>query len=675
MEATRQAKMAVDNMDARHAERVDAARNSLTCHFQKELEDVRGELQTLRNSLETIHSDLLAALKLQAEKFAEGLDRESSDCLQRLELSRAQSTACTQEVREFAKVGLENISCSLKAMQIDSNEKTDALLAEMQGLLHRQDSQSAHVAEHFEDEVMMERKRVDASISEVREDAVKMSSILEHTRVALQADISHALNIATRKVEWIIPSAVHIVRTRDSRSLFSPRFDAGCERNFQLELHAVRSSDKCEVDGHESGDCFLQLWASKGAKVSFRLCIGSVYTSVLEHEFNGWEPHRSKRIWFLDDQVNQEDGLLRIGFEILDTSRVVDALPSRQPISTSRAASPVEMRSEQQEQQPHEAMREDGSLIFSRVVSNRTVQAVDNAIAIMKSHMLRRVEWRLQQASSLRACYAEGKCICSVPFVAAGVAGLQIVLYPCGYLGARQGYFSLFLKRPTSSLSITLQAFLRIGKQRWEAQQLTEQQHLFGRVNFGRFDTCVDASDDSILVVLEIQEAPQEVLEVGGQQDCWRTVPRPPGRPPTANFRKMPPAGKDGGRPSTAIRASSSTRQTTESPPKGVSASELGSLQRTSASPVGPVPAASLQASFASTDLPSSAAVTLSRPAFATDSPQTAMDVAASADAWEERSSEGVTSGAGVNELAAAGVSRRGCTFANDVDVEKVIAA
>merc|ERR1719478_1080532 len=77
-------------------------------------------------------------------------------------------------------------------------------------------------------------------------------------------------------------------------------------------------------------------------------------------------------------------------------------------------------------------VQEAGTIMLRRQVNNRLPDVVRDAVNLMKSHMLRRVEWRLEGASSLRACYSENKCICSRAFTAAGLTGLQLVFYPSG---------------------------------------------------------------------------------------------------------------------------------------------------------------------------------------------------------------------------------------------------
>mmetsp|Transcript_93715 Transcript_93715/g.265391 ORF Transcript_93715/g.265391 Transcript_93715/m.265391 type:complete len:250 (-) Transcript_93715:16-765(-) len=135
--------------------------------------------------------------------------------------------------------------------------------------------------------------------------------------------------------------------------------------------------------------------------------------------------------------------------------------------------------------------------------------------------MVRRVEWCIEQASTLRQCFPEGECLCSAAFAAAGVEGLQLVFYPSGYAGARDGHCSYFLQCPPGSV---LRCSLWAGKQRREARLAFEQPGFFGRTNFCRFDHCVDAAQDTLMLALEIEEAQHTVSESMSHQPSHVTA-------------------------------------------------------------------------------------------------------------------------------------------------------
>jgi len=121
--------------------------------------------------------------------------------------------------------------------------------------------------------------------------------------------------------------------------------------------------------------------------------------------------------------------------------------------------------------------------------------------------------------------------------VAAGIEGMQLVLYPSGFTGVRKNYCSVYVTRPANASFNHFYAWLRAGKQRWEVVPSNEHPELYGRLNFARFEHCVDQESDSLLLVLEVQEAPQEILEVGSLQDEWRSPVQPRGGSPNRTTR------------------------------------------------------------------------------------------------------------------------------------------
>eukprot|EP00913_Durusdinium_trenchii_P011441 g10744.t1 len=118
----------------------------------------------------------------------------------------------------------------------------------------------------------------------------------------------------------------------------------------------------------------------------------------------------------------------------------------------------------------------------------------------MRSRMVRRVEWRVEQASLLRKCFPPGESICSASFNAAGIEGMQLIFYPSGYQGATDGFCSLYLYAPAGA---TLRCNLFIGDQKRDANHSFEVAGAFGRTNFCRFEAGLDQATDSIVVALE----------------------------------------------------------------------------------------------------------------------------------------------------------------------------
>merc|ERR1712194_512990 len=69
--------------------------------------------------------------------------------------------------------------------------------------------------------------------------------------------------------------------------------------------------------------------------------------------------------------------------------------------------------------------------------------------------------------------------------------------------------------------------WLSVGKQRREARSSSDQQGFLGRTNFCRYDLGMDATDDTILLALEIEEAQRNAKETLLHQPVVPTGPRP----------------------------------------------------------------------------------------------------------------------------------------------------
>jgi hypothetical protein len=147
--------------------------------------------------------------------------------------------------------------------------------------------------------------------------------------------------------------------------------------------------------------------------------------------------------------------------------------------------------------------------VIRRHVNNRLYDQVKRQVDLMNSRMIRRVDWRLQQASLLRRCFPTGQPLCSADFSAAGVEGMQLVFYPSGYAGATEGFCSFFLFAPAGA---TLRSWLSAGGQRREAHHSYEKPGNFGRTNFCRFESAINEEDDTLLLSLEIEDAHQDLV-------------------------------------------------------------------------------------------------------------------------------------------------------------------
>jgi hypothetical protein len=84
---------------------------------------------------------------------------------------------------------------------------------------------------------------------------------------------------------------------------------------------------------------------------------------------------------------------------------------------------------------------------------------------------------------------------------------MQFVFYPSGYKGATEGYCSLFLYGPAGA---TLKCWLSAGNQKREASHSFDEPGAFGRTNFCRFEGCIDEVEDTLLIMLDIEDAQQD---------------------------------------------------------------------------------------------------------------------------------------------------------------------
>lgn len=342
------------------------------------------------------------------------------------------------------------------------------------------------------------------SNAKLRNDAERRLDNLELTCTKLHDAVAEVENLPTRRVDWVIKNVSKRIRPPSaSQSLlhtswFSPKFDMAGAHGLQLELQFFKKADP-PVEGENSGDCAVFLWACKGMNLVYKLYVGTK-SAMCEKIFNGRVPYGTKRLCFLKDHINREEDSLKVSVEILEAVREVE-----HPIKPT----PALMTDGSDETELDERNRPlDGRIVFRRHVTHRLLDQVRQQAENMKSRMVRQVEWRLEHASMLRLCFPPNEPMCSVPFAAAGVDGMQLLFYPCGYGGATDGFCSLFLYAPVGA---TLKYTLYIGENRRDATHFFEDAGAFGRTNFCRFETLLDDVSGTIRIALEIEEAHQDV--------------------------------------------------------------------------------------------------------------------------------------------------------------------
>ncbi|CAL1145539.1 unnamed protein product [Cladocopium goreaui] len=276
----------------------------------------------------------------------------------------------------------------------------------------------------------------------------------------------------------------------------SPIFEAAGAHDLQMELRFLRPTEVQADQDQDSmatrGDCVLALKGDPGLFVVCRLYVGTAFAQV-EHTFgDDGQAVCTKPVCFIRDQINEKDGSLVVGFEVLEAIR------------RARKDSPAK------EEAAPERCSLGGEMLYHRYLNHRVLDILQDQVNLIRSGMVRRIEWRLEKASHLRKCFPENECLCSTTFEAAGVDDLQLVFYPSGYVGAREGFCSFFLHCPAGSM---IKCWLSVGKHRREAKCAFEKPGFFGRTNFCRFDNSIDTTDDTTLLVLEIDEAQWNIEE------------------------------------------------------------------------------------------------------------------------------------------------------------------
>lgn len=330
--------------------------------------------------------------------------------------------------------------------------------------------------------------------------------VLKGENGKIRAAVSEVENLSTRRVEWVIKNVSQRLSSNPDKcslhsSWFSPKFDACGAHGLQLELQLFKPTD-LPIGGQDAGDTAVYLWACKGMKLCYKLYVGGK-SAVMEKTFNGRVPYGTSRFTWLKDQINRRDDTLHVGVEILEAVRQVEHPVKPPPLEDLLQIDEGKPLGERQKEKPLES-----SIWFHRHINNRMLDQVKNQVEMMNSRMIRKIEWRVENASMLRRCFPPNEPICSTAFSAAGVDGMQLVFYPSGYKGSTEGFCSLFLYCPAGC---TLKCHLLIGNQKREASHSFEEPGAFGRTNFCRFEPIVDETDDSVLIVLEIEEAHQDV--------------------------------------------------------------------------------------------------------------------------------------------------------------------
>jgi len=449
--------------------------------------------------ISSLKTALLARIDEQAKEDADSLARQRQELNETIKATQHEAKDAHALLKNFENQLQTNFQTQQNNIQ-EQNDRNERAQNELFLKIERLDDAIKELATASGEMTNKLHNEAVNDIAQLRSVAEKRLDGLTESTTKLRDAMSEVENTATRRVDWVIKNVSKFLQppSLDRQSLhsswFSPRFNAAGAHGLQLELQVFRMSDP-PSEGDSVGDCAAFLWACKGMNLVYKLFVGSK-SATLEKVFNGRVPYGTQRLCFLRDQINKEDDTLRVSVEILEAIRIVEhpVQPPQQDCANDSIADPIPTV--------------EGCVLFKRHVNNRVLDQVKNQVDIMRSRMVRNIEWRVEQASALRKCFPQGEALCSASFNAAGPEGLQLIFYPSGYEGATDGFCSLFLFAPSGA---TLRCWLFAGNQKREASHSYDGPGAFGRTNFCRFESAVDENNDVILIGLEIEEAHQDV--------------------------------------------------------------------------------------------------------------------------------------------------------------------
>ena len=515
---------------------LEAARKDATDAKDEAKKELEGAKQTVRGEmsagLEKLQKDLTESMK----QTFDALEKNMKETRETLE---AQCKTVLEETRQRQEDLEKSLHEKLQKVEDDTREKIQQLESDekqnRETLMEKVTADLTKLEEDLKEscQKLLEHQQQDAEDlqSARREAEARSAAVLAESRADIQLlqGETTRLNgfccgvsgISTRQVEWCLhqDTLKQLERLQDrgqvddpalagdaQTGFFSPAFEAAGASGLQLELRAhTRKAGPGEAGENEEEDpsnssnqCSLYLWAPAGLQLVFRLFLGTE-SVILRHNFDGKTPCGLKRMGSIIEQKSV-DGSLRLGMEIHESlvESTADASGSCNPMAGGEEPRvPVDGTLSVQRYLNHrlyELMQSQG-----RVVLDQLNKKMD----VMQSRAIRRVQWRLENGPLLFQTFAKEQAVRSTAFQAAGIGGMQLVFYPKGCAAARPGFCSFFLSCPPGC---TLRCWLWAGRWRREARP-SEQPDMVGRVNFARFENVIDPVDESVELVLEIEEA------------------------------------------------------------------------------------------------------------------------------------------------------------------------
>eukprot|EP00933_Yihiella_yeosuensis_P028955 TRINITY_DN22714_c0_g1_i1.p1 TRINITY_DN22714_c0_g1~~TRINITY_DN22714_c0_g1_i1.p1 ORF type:complete len:772 (-),score=152.36 TRINITY_DN22714_c0_g1_i1:285-2600(-) len=490
--------------------KIDSLEVEFTAKFKQLMADELGALcGRLDKEFAQCRADFAQADEAKGAQLTNEIGGRCDQVQQNLDDYKVEGARLLEEKAGGVQKNLDDYAAAQARSEEQREERTQRSESEIWMKLDRLDELVKELNEQEQNDMRETRQYCDDQIEEYGGIADGRLDSLEKESNRMASAVCEVENLATRRVDWVIKNATKFLRPNSASkaclhtSWFSPKFDIGGAHGLQLELQLFRAVDHDAPDS-AAGDIAIFLWACKGMNLCYRLHCGSK-SQALEKVFNGRVPYGTKRFCWLKDQINRENDTLRVGVEILESIREVEHHVKAPPVPEITAEMSVIDREAAEEASKKNV---DCSLLFRRHVNNRLQEQVKTQVEAMRSRMIRRVEWRVEQANMLRKCFPPGESMCSASFAAAGVDGMQLIFYPNGYEGATDGFCSLYLYCPAGT---TVRCNLFVGKQQRDAHHTYEAAGAFGRSNFCRFEVGVDQNTNTINLALEVLEAHQDV--------------------------------------------------------------------------------------------------------------------------------------------------------------------
>eukprot|EP00438_Fugacium_kawagutii_P015933 Skav217914 [mRNA] locus=scaffold795:265946:267685:- [translate_table: standard] len=500
-------------------------KNEVKC--EKKVTDVAASMLEMLKDVQNNHSQLAEQLQRLQEEFEasqkghdalqsklDSNDSKISDVEEGLRQEMKDSTskisAVEESLRQEMKDSISKISAMEEGLRQEMKNSTSKISAVEDGLQQEMKSSTFKISDlegGLREEMKIIRDDCERKLADLAPKLEDLKSQSEHVdRLTSQLDnlgnvyddvkflqgetlrldglCRRVSGFAARQVEW----HVHIDDIRRAAggdvptSLFSPQFEAAGVSGLQLELRA-------HVSSSSSGDeVSLHFWAFAGLQLVFKFFLGRE-SEILCHSFDGKTPCVLKQMNSFDSILKQKstDGLLHCGVQILESIAAVEKV------------------------EPETY----GTLLMQNYCNNRLLELMDSRLQMrvdVAHSGIRRFHWRIQGPFFVEhqdVFRARVNFFQSLPFDAAGLKGMQLQFYPLGFPGASPGYCSVFVSRPLAAQNRSWpRCWLWAARGcRSKPNYSVSGRDFLGRLDFAQLGTIIDPKDQSVNLVLEIEEA------------------------------------------------------------------------------------------------------------------------------------------------------------------------